>query len=54
MDTKRWHDGHWFFDYSLVSWCYLKAGYYEPGVKPTSEDFLHQINLMTILQSLND
>ena len=43
MDNKRWHDGHWFFNLSLASWCYLKPGYYEAGGMPTSEDFLHQI-----------
>ena len=44
MDNKRWHDGCWFFDRSLDSWCYLKPGYYEPGLIPTAEDFLHEIS----------
>jgi len=40
---ERWHDGHWFHDMSLDSWCYLKPGYYEVGAMKSPDDFLHQI-----------
>ena len=41
---KRYHDGKWFFDEVRNAWCYLKPGYYEIGVVPTLDDFLHQIS----------
>jgi len=56
MNEQRWHDGHWFFDTSLNSWCYLRPGYYEPGIVPTAEDFLHQIpdrEIETLIRELD-
>lgn len=45
---KRYHDGRWFLSNTRNAWCYLKPGYYEPGVEPGSEAFLHQINAQEI------
>ena len=48
MMEKRWFDGGWFLSQSLNCWCYLKPGYYEPGVMHQPEDFLHQITAQEI------
>ena len=40
---KRYSDGRWFFNKARNAWCYLKPGYYEPGVASISTDFSYQI-----------
>lgn len=45
---KRYSDGRWFYNQSYDAWCYLKPGYYEPGVEPSSTEFSHQIDAREI------
>ncbi len=44
MTEERWSDGRWFQDCTTDFWCYLKPGYYEAGLIPDQDNFLHRLN----------
>jgi len=32
MANKVYCSGRWWYNYSLASWCYRQAGYYDPSI----------------------